>query len=85
MDAAMTIWAEQHNEETPNMKSEWGTLVQLMLATSKYEEEGIEYPYSDEYDFDYFKARLSGMAEEAVTANNFNAGGWGSYAYHWNA
>ena len=84
MDAAMTIWAEQHNEGTPNMKSEWGTLVQLMLATSKYEKDGIAYAHSDKYDFDYFKARLSGMVEEAVTTNNFNASGWGATPT-WNA
>ena len=78
MDAAMTIWAEQHNEESPNMGSEWNTLVQLMLATHKMEADGTGYLYQDQYDFEYFKARLSAMADQAVTADNFNASGWGA-------
>ena len=79
MNAAMEIWHREYKADgdygsdrwgrpVTKVSKEWNTLVQLMLATEKLENTGMDYEFKDDYDHDYFKGLLSSLVDEAVTA-----------------
>ena len=74
MTAAMDIWDSSRAGRAADT-SEWNTLVQLVLATHAYEEKGIAYKHQDKYNYEFFKARLAGMADGQISniSRNYNA------------
>ncbi|HCC34505.1 MAG TPA: hypothetical protein DEQ02_02240, partial [Ruminococcaceae bacterium] len=62
LDAALAIWDRERG--TNNVQNgDWNTLVQLMLATDKFE-------MTDRYDF--FKERVTGLVNSIVTSGNMS-------------
>ncbi len=62
LDAALAIWdRERGTNDVQN--GDWNTLVQLMLATDKFE-------MTDRYDF--FKERVTGLVNSIVTSGNMS-------------
>ncbi|WP_343252707.1 glycoside hydrolase family 9 protein [Ligaoa zhengdingensis] len=62
--AVLEIWEKERSNQEPNLNTEWNTLVQLMLMTKAY---GMEKEYES------FKARLTGLVDQAVTPNNMSS------------